>query len=125
MHLGKIAHPHFQMLSKPPRAHWKIWKTSHLSNPYYSFAKKNSFERKTKQNNSCPFCNNLLTSTCQTRRNYPPQYKRHQALPSLKVTCVTAGLPYTTTLLLWGPACKAKALPTGLGSVFWTAYLIP
>lgn len=65
--------------------------------------------KKQNENNSCPFCNNLLTSTCQTIGNYPPWYKRHQALPSLKETCVTAGLPHTT-LLLWGPVARQRAL---------------
>lgn len=65
--------------------------------------------KKQNQNNSCPFCNNLLTCTCQTIGNYPPRYRRHQALPSLKVTCVTAGLPYTT-LLLWDPTARQRPL---------------
>lgn len=40
---------------------------------------------KKKKKNSCPPCNNLLISTCQTRRKLSP-YKRHQVLPSLRVT---------------------------------------
>lgn len=36
-HSGKIAHAHFQMLSKPPRAHWTI---TRFSNPHYSSEKK-------------------------------------------------------------------------------------
>lgn len=107
---GGIAQPNFQMLSRPPRAHRKA---PHLSNPHYSFAKKEVFWKKQNQNNSCPFCNNLLNSTCRTRGNYLPRYKRRQALSSLMVACVTARLPYTS-LLLWGPAGNAKAPPTWL-----------
>lgn len=110
---GKIAQPNFQMLSRPPRAHRKV---PHLSNPHYSFAKNKVFWKKQNQNNSCPFCNNLLNSTCRTRGNYLPRYKRRQALSSLTVACVTARLPYTS-LLLWGPAGNAKAPPTRLQQV--------
>lgn len=109
---GKITHPNFQVLGRPPRAHRKV---PHLFNPHYSFAKKNLL-KKQKQNNSCPFCNNLLNSTCRTRGNYLPLYKRRQALSSLAVACVTARLPYTISIL-WGLAGHTKApshlAPTG------------
>lgn len=95
----------------PPRAHGKV---PHLSNPHYSFAKKKKlFWKKQNQNNSCPFCNNLLNSTCQTRGNYLPRYKRHQALYSLTVACVTVRLLYTISIL-WGPAGHVNAPPTWL-----------
>lgn len=75
--------------------------------------KKKLFWKKQNQNNSCPFCNNLLNSTCQTRGNYLPRYKRHQALYSLTVACVTVRLLYTISIL-WGPAGHVNAPPTWL-----------
>lgn len=111
MHSGKIAHTHFQMLSKPQE---------HTERPHVYLTliillqkKKRELFRK-EQTTSCPFCNSLLTS-CQTRASHPPPHKRHQVLPTLKVARVAAGLT-GTILLLWGPASNAP--PTCLQLVF-------
>lgn len=103
----------FSDAEQTPRAHWTI---PCLSNPHYSSAKKGGGELfRKEQTNSCPFCNSLVTSTCQTRGSHPPRYKRYQVLPTLKVARVAAGLT-GTILLLWGPASNAP--PTCLQLVF-------
>lgn len=106
-------HTHiFQMLSKPQQ---------HTERPHVCLTliillqkKRGELFRK-EQTNSCPFCNSLLTSACQTRASHPPPYKRHQVLPTLKVARVAAGLT-GTILLLWGPASNVP--PTCLQLVF-------
>lgn len=113
MHSGKIAHTHFQMLSKPQ----EHTERSHVCLTLIILLQKKrggGLFRK-EQTNSCPFCNSLVTSTCQTRGSHPPRYKRHQVLPTLKVARVAAGLT-GTILLLWGPASNAP--PTCLQLVF-------
>lgn len=81
MHSGKFAHTHFQMLSKP-QEHTERSTVCLTLIILLQKNKKELFQKK--QTNSCPFCNSLLTFTCQTRGSHPPQYKRHQVLPTLK-----------------------------------------
>lgn len=121
MHSGKIAHAYFQMLNKPQE---HTGRSPVCLTLIILLQKKKRELFWKKQTNSCPFCNSLLTSTCQTRGSHPPRYKRHQVLPTLQVAGVAAGLA-GTILLLWGPASNAEAPPTCLQLVFQTAPHFP
>lgn len=117
MHLGKTATLSCDKYrADPPRS------ISSLLSQSFLLCKNNHFERKRKQSNSCPPCNDLVPSTCQTREKLSPAVQKAPGAalikrkpvgqqggrdsPALRAARSSQGLPPPAQL---GPWCWASA----------------